>query len=70
MTPSDDPRLRQDALLSCLSASSKASDASPMRRNAICDMLAKTARLREQRLARDAAEAETAKKNAKPKRPA
>ncbi len=35
------------------------------------NMLAKTTRLREQRLARDAAEAETAKKkNAKPKRPA
>ena len=35
------------------------------------DMVAKTTRLREQRLARDAAEAETAKKkNAKPKRPA
>ena len=34
------------------------------------DMLAKTTRLREQRLARDAAEAEAAKKNAKPKRPA
>jgi hypothetical protein len=34
------------------------------------NMLAKTARLRDQRLARDAAEAEAAKKNAKPKRPA
>ena len=31
------------------------------------DMLAKTTRLREQRLARDAAEAETAKVKAKPK---
>jgi hypothetical protein len=34
------------------------------------DMLAKTTRLRKQRLARDAAEAVAAKKNAKPKRPA
>jgi hypothetical protein len=34
------------------------------------NMLAKTARLRDQRLTRDAAEAEAAKKNAKPKRPA
>ena len=34
------------------------------------NMLAKTARLRKQRLARDAAEAVAAKKNAKPKRPA
>jgi len=33
------------------------------------DMLDKTARLREQRLARDAAEAEAAKNEAKPKRP-
>jgi hypothetical protein len=33
------------------------------------DMVAKTARLREQRLARDAAEAEAGKGEAKPKRP-
>ena len=65
MTPSDAPMQRANAPPTCSSASSKATRRLADEENRHSDMVTKTARLREQCLARDAAEAGAKKNEAK-----
>ena len=69
---SDDPKRRADVAVKRAAQLFERQQDSDRRiveeENRHSDMLAKTARLREQRLARDAAEAGAAKNEAKPKR--